>query len=318
MKRIVCIDGDIVAYRCAAANESRSIKVTHKVTNQTTDHAHRTAFKEHIKGLFSADEFDIEDVQKAGDIEFALNAMKTTINALCNSCEADEYEIYLSGKTNFRDNLPLPSKYKSNRAETIRPLQLKECREYLTDHHNAYLSDGQEADDDLAQRAYEGPKQGTVNIVATQDKDANGCEGWLYNWAKMDKPILIKGLGEIHLDDKKELRGVGRLWFYAQWIKGDAVDCFKPCEISGKKFGDVGCFKLLGHCKTDKECVEAVYKQYLTWYPGVVEYNDWTGKAQVTDAIGLMDMYAACCHMRRFPGDVFDTKALLTKLQIAF
>lgn len=316
MKRIACIDGDVVAYRCAAANERRSIKATHKTTGQVSEHAHRTGFKEHIKGLFEPDEFIIEDQQHPEDLKFAFHAMKTTIEGLCKTCEADEYEVYITGKGNFRDDLPLPTKYKSNRSDTIRPVQLKECRDYLAKHHNAVYSIDQEPDDDLAQRAYEGFKQGTINIVCTIDKDAYGVESYLYNWTKMNAPVRVKGLGEIYLDDKKELRGQGRKWFYAQWVKGDSVDCFKPSEISGKKWGDVACFKLLGECKTDKECVEAVYKQYKTWYPSVVEYTDWTGKKQVTDAIGLMDMYAACCHMRRFPGDVFDTKKLLTNLKI--
>lgn len=315
-KRVACIDGDIVAFRCAAANESRSIKVTHKVTQQVTEHAHRTAFKEHIKGLFEVDEFEIEDVQRAEDIKFAFHAMKTTIEGLCKTCDADEYEVCLSGATNFRDDLPLPTKYKSNRTDNIRPLQLKECREYLIKHHEASVSQGQEADDDLAARAYAGLKQGVVNIVVTQDKDANGVEGWLYNWAKMDKPILIKGLGEIHLDDKKELRGIGRKWFYAQWVKGDSIDCFKPSELSGKKFGDVACFKLLGECKTDKECVEAVYKQYKAWYPEPVTYTAWDGTEHTKDVIEIMDMYAACSHMRRFEGDVFSTKKVMDKLKV--
>lgn len=317
-KRIALIDGDVIAYRAAAANETRSIRVTHKVTGQVTEHAHRTGFKEHIKGLFEVDEFDIEDVQTAEDLKFALHAVKTTIEGLCATCEADEYEVFLSGKTNFRDDLPLPSKYKGSREDNIRPLQLKECRDYLVKHHEATHAVDCEADDVLAQRAYECLKSGDVGIVCTIDKDAYGVESWLYNWTKMDKPVRVTGLGSIELDDKKVLRGIGRKWFYAQWVKGDSVDCFKPSELSGKKFGDVACLKLLGGCKTDKECVEAVYKQYKTWYPGVVKYTCWEGKQHTTDAIGLMDLYAACAHMKRFQLDVFNTKKLLDKLGIVY
>jgi hypothetical protein len=316
MKRIACIDGDVVAYRCAAANERRSIKATHKTTGQVSEHPHRTGFKEHIRGLFEVDEFTIEDQQHPEDLKFAFHAMKTTIEGLCASCEADEYEIYMSGPTNFRDALPLPTKYKSSRTDTIRPVQLKECRDYLMKHHDAKTAIDQEADDDLAQRAYEGFKENTINIICTIDKDAYGVESYLYNWTKMNAPIRVKGLGEIFLDDKKELRGQGRKWFYAQWAKGDSVDCFKPSELSGKKFGDTGCFKLLGECKTDKECVEAVYKQYKTWYPTPITYKAWDSTEHTKTVIEIMDMYAACAHMRRFDGDVFDTAKLLAKLGI--
>lgn len=316
-KRIAVIDGDIVAYRCAAANETRSIKATHKVTGQIITCPHRTALKAQIAGVFEVAEFDIEDVQTPDDISFAYNAIKTTINALVKSCEADDFEIYISGNTNFRDDLPLPSKYKGSRDGLIRPLQLKLCKDYILRKQRGDVVEGEEADDKIAARQWEGMRSDTeLTIACTQDKDANGSEGWLYNWAKMDAPVLIRGLGEVHLDDKKELRGTGRKWFYAQWVKGDTVDCFKPCELSGKKFGDVGCYSLLKDCKTDKECVEAVYKQYLKWYPKPITYKAWDGSEHTKDAIQLMDLYAACAHMRRFEGDVFNTWKLLETLGI--
>jgi hypothetical protein len=316
-KRILLADGDIIAFRCAAANESRSIKVTHKVTGQVTEHAHRTAFKEHIKDKFDIDEFDIEDVREAEKISFAYNAINTTIEALKKSCECDEVEVYLSGKTNFRDSLPLPTKYKSGRENLDKPVQLGECREYLKKKYKCFIADNKEADDDLTIRSYELRKQGNVGIVASIDKDAYGTDIWLYNWTKMDKPIRIQGLGFLELDEKKVLRGQGRLWYYAQWVKGDPVDCFKPCEISGKKFGDVGCYNLLADCKTDKEAVEAVYKQYKTWYPKEpIVYSDWQGIEQSKSLIELMDVYAACSHMKRSEDDVFSTEKLLNNLGI--
>jgi hypothetical protein len=315
MKTICILDGDIIAYRCAACNESRSIKVTHKVTGQVTSHAHRTAFKAHILGAFELDEFDIEDVQTAEDLKFAFHAMKTTIEALCSTCFADSYEVYISGKDNFRDNLPLPSRYKGKRSGTLKPLQLKECRDYLVKHHKAISCHGSEADDRLAQRCYEGLRDGVKTIACTIDGDQNGVEGWAYNWTKMKEPLRVKGLGEIELV-KSDFDGHGRKFFYAQWVLGDATDCFKPSEISGKKFGVVAMHKLLGHLTTDKECVEAVYKQYLAWYPAPVTYTAWDGTEHTKSAIDLMDLYAACAHMKRFEGDVFDTRKLLTTLGI--
>lgn len=316
-KRILLADGDIIAFRCAAANESRSIKVTHKVTGQVTEHAHRTAFKEHIKDKFAIEEFDIEDVRTAEDISHAYHAINTTIEALKKSCECSEVEVYLSGKTNFRDNLPLPSKYKGLRDGLDKPVQLKECREYLKKKYNCFIADNKEADDDLTIRCHELRKQGHIGIVASIDKDADGTDIWLYNWTKMDKPVRIKGLGYLELDDKKVLRGQGRLWYYAQWVKGDTVDCFKPCEVSGKKFGDVGCYNLLKDCKTDKEAVQAVYNQYKTWYPTEpIVYKDWQGNEQAMTRIEFMNLYASCAHMLRWEGDKFDTKALLERLQI--
>jgi len=318
-KRIILVDGDIVSFRAAAANETRSIKVTHKLTGQTTEHAHRTAFKEHIKNKFDIEEFDIEDVRTAEDLKYAIHAVNTTIESLKKSCNADEVEVHLSGDSNFRDRLHLPSKYKGLRQNLDKPVQLPECRKHLLDKYEAIRAVDEEADDTLIKRAFELRKQGDIGIVCSIDKDAYGSDIWLYNWTKMTEPLRIKGLGFLELDEKRVIRGQGRKWFYAQWCKGDSVDCFKPSEISGKKFGDVSCYNLLKDCTTDKECVEAVYNQYKVWYPvEKIEYTDWGGNKQSKTLFELMDMYAACAHMKRFEDDVFNTKALLDKLKISY
>lgn len=312
MKTVCVIDGDVLAYRAAAANEERSIKAVHNGSGEALEYKHRTAFKE---AGHSTEDFTIEDVQRPDEIAFALHSMKVTIKTLCDVCETEDYEIFLSGESNFREDLPLPTRYKSSREGLQRPVQLAECRDYLIKHHNAVRAVGCEADDMLAHRAYEGLKSNTRLIQSTIDKDANGVEGWLYNWLKMPKPILVKGLGSLTLE-KGKLSGLGRKWLFAQWVLGDITDCYKPSEIAGVKFGDAGVFKLLGNCKTDQECVQAVYNKFKEWYPDVVEYVDWTGKEQRTDVIGIMQMYADCCFMRRFPGDFLDVPKLLDKLKI--
>lgn len=317
MKTVLIIDGDILAFRCAAANESRSIRVTHKVTGQQTEHAHRTAFKEHIRGSFEPEEFDVEDVQTCEDIANAFHAINTCIRAWMESCKADAYEVYISGEGNFRDSLPLPTKYKSNRSG-IKPLQLKDCRDYLVKKHKAKIVHGREVDDILAQRCYEGLKQKVKTVAVTIDGDQNGVAGWMYNWTKMREPKLVQGIGEIELvKDNKDFDGYGRKFFYAQWVYGDPqTDCFRPAELAKKKFGVVAMYNLLKDCKTDKECVESVYNQYRQWYPKPVTYKAWNGTEHTKDVIQIMDMYAACAHMMRWEDDVFDTKKLLSKLEI--
>ncbi len=316
-KTISIIDGDILAFRCSAANETRSIKATHKTTGQEIICPHRTSLKEQIKDSFSIEEFDIVDVQTPEDISHAFHAINTTIEALKKSCKADEVEIYLSGVDNFRDKLPLPTKYKSGRSST-KPLQLKECRDYLELKKKAEVVNGREVDDKLAQRCAEGLAQGIKTIACTIDGDQNGVAGWMYNWTKQSEPFLVKGFGEIRLvKDNKDFDGYGRVFYYAQWVLGDAIDAFKPCEIAGKKFGVVSMYNLLKDCKTDKEAVEAVYKQYKTWYPKEpIVYTDWQGIEQSKSLIEIMDLYASCAHMLRSEDDVFSTEKLLNNLGI--
>ena len=114
-KTIAILDCDIIAYRCSAANETRSIKATHKTTGQEIICPHRTALKEQIRDVFTIDDFNVEDVQTAEKISHAFHAMNTTIEALQASCKADSIELYISGKDNFRDSLELPSAYKGKR-----------------------------------------------------------------------------------------------------------------------------------------------------------------------------------------------------------
>lgn len=320
MKTILIIDADILAFRCAAANETRSIRVTHKITGQQTEHAHRTAFREHIKGVFEEDEFTVEDVQTCEDLSHAYHAINTCIEAWMKSCNADAYEVYISGDNNFRDNLPLPTKYKSSRSGSIKPLQLKDCREYLVKKHGAKVIHGQEVDDWLARRCYEGLKQKVKTIAVTIDGDQNGVAGWMYNWTKMNEPKLVNGFGHIELvKDNKDFDGYGRKFFYAQWLYGDwQTDCFKPAELSKKKFGVVAMYNILKDCNDDKSAVQAVYDTYKKWYPQPVTYTAWDGTEHTKNVIEIMDMYAACAHMKRFDGDVFDTKKLLDKLGIAY
>ena len=316
MKRIAIIDCDLVSYRSAAANERRSIKVTHIVTGQVTEHAHRTAFKEHIRDIFDIAEFTIEDLQHAEELRFALHSMNTTISSLVESCNADTYELYISGKDNFRDSLPLPSKYKGKRTG-IRPVQLKECREHLINKKGAIVVNGREVDDMLAQRCYEGVRDGVQTIAVTIDGDQQGVEGYMFNWLKMKEPKLVRGLGEIHLvKENRDFDGFGRKFFYAQWVLGDSTDCFKPSEIANKKFGVMAMYKLLANCKTDKECVEAIYGQYKAWYGEGVTYTAWDGVEHTKSCVEIMDIYAACCHMKRYEDDVFSTSKLLKALRI--
>ena len=316
-KTIAILDCDIIAYRCSAANETRSIKATHKTTGQEIICPHRTALKEQIRDVFTIDEFNVEDVQTAEKISHAFHAMNTTIEALQASCKADTIELYISGKDNFRDSLELPSAYKGKRTG-IKPLQLSECREYLVNKRGAIVVNGREVDDILAQRCYEGLQQGIKTVACTIDGDQQGVAGWYYNWTKMREPFLVKGFGEISLiKDNRDFDGHGRKFFYAQWVLGDSVDCFKPCEISGKKFGVVAMYNLLKDCNTDKECVQAIYNQYRKWYPEpITAYIDWQGIERNKTVVEIMDMYAACAHMKRFEDDVFDTQKLLDKLKI--
>jgi hypothetical protein len=315
-KSICVIDGDLLAFKSAAANETRSVEVTHVPTGRIKVFKHRTEFKETIDlEKFPLTAFVINDRQEAADLSYALHTVKKMIEGICKTCKTDQYEIYLSGADNFRDTLPLPSKYKGNRDGLMRPLQLTEVKDYLINVHKAEVVTG-EADDKISIRQYDGVKSKTKIIGCSTDKDSLGTDGWIYNWDTMEKPMLVKGLGGLHIDEKGKVRGHGSKWKYLQWIVGDTIDGLNPCELAKVKFGEKSGYKALVDLQTEKECWQAVHDLYLKWYPESVEYIDQNGAKCCADYLDLAQVYWDGVHMLRWEGDKVNVREVMQKMGV--
>jgi hypothetical protein len=313
---IAVIDGDLLAFKASAANETRSIEVTHVPTGRIKVFKHRTEFKETIDlEKFPLTAFVINDRQAAADLSYALHTVKKMIEGICKTCKTDQYEIYLSGADNFRDTLPLPSKYKGNRDGLTRPLQLTEVKDYLINVHKAEVVIG-EADDKISIRQYDGVKSKTKIIGCSTDKDSLGTDGWIYNWDSMDKPMLVKGLGELHIDEKGKVRGHGSKWKYLQWVVGDTIDGLNPCELAKVKFGEKSGYKALVGLQTEQECWQVVHDLYLKWYPESVEYIDQNGAKCCADYLDIAQVYWDGIHMLRWEGDKVNIREVMQKMKI--
>lgn len=316
----LAIDGDLLAFKATAVNEERSVKARHKETGEERLLDLRTTLKKEV-GKEAYKDWEFEDVQTPKNFKFSCNTAEDLIAKWVGFANADTYEIVLTGKDNFRDNLPLPRKYKANRENAIRPLHVKKMKQWLIDKHNATVVDGVECDDRLAELAYLGYKNKEKIIQTTIDKDAYGCEGWILHMDCIEHPKLISGFGKLTLIDKgktKELKGYGKIWMLVQSVLGDDSDGYKPCELAGVKWGDVACYNLLKDCKTYKEAFQAVYNQYREWYPSPVTYTAWDGKEYTKSALEIWQMYFDCARMRRWENDVVDLRDVLTKLEIDY
>lgn len=301
---IAALDMDMVCFRVAAAAEERSILAIHKTSGNELEMDNRTALKEFLSATGGDyNEYEIKDVQKAEMSSTALASVKNTANAMKRAAGAKKAELYIGGKDNFRDQLLLPKQYKANRADALRPLLLAEAREYAIKHLGAIVIDGMEADDMLAVRAWDGAKSKKRIIAVTNDKDQMGCTGWMFNPDKMEKPFFIAGLGKLYKDAKGKIRGFGRKWLYYQMIFGDPVDHYKPCELSGNKFGEVGAFNLLNKCTTDAECLQAVWDLYASWHPEGAKYTAWNGTEMNLSTLEYIQLYFDVARMRRWEGD---------------
>ena len=88
--------------------------------------------------------------------------------------DTEEHELFLTGKANFRNDIAVTAPYKGNRKDVKKPVHLPLLREYLQTAWGASVSDGQEADDDIAIRATE---LGDESIIVSIDKDfINKCK----------------------------------------------------------------------------------------------------------------------------------------------
>lgn len=320
---IVVLDGDEIAFQIAAACEQRGILVTNTTNESQTAFKTRTQMKEFLAGLEVPDgHYLVEDTQVAEDKRNAFATVKAKLQNYRDKFQTNNIEIYLSGEGNFRESLPLPYKYKSNRHDMIRPLLLDDVREYLIKYQGGVVVQGDEADALLAQRAYEGYKTGKRIISSSVDKDLRQASGIIHN-PNSDEVLEVDGFGDIYLDEKGKLRGHGRKWLYSQVCLGDKVDGFDPRDIAevvhGKRprYGEKQLFKDLSPATTDKEALVVLANLYKSWFgESTFTYTAWNGEQITTDWIGAMQMIWDAAYMRRWEGDKPQVKEIMKKLGV--
>jgi hypothetical protein len=155
--------------------------------------------------------------------------------------DCEGHELFLTGKANYRNEIAVTAPYKGNRKDVKKPKHLPLLREYLQTAWGATVSDGQEADDDIAIRATE---LGDEAIIVSIDKDFMQVPTWHYNFVKKVKKYVTPEEG---------LR-----FFYKQILTGDNADNIKGLHL----VGEVRATKMLADAKTEQElyqcCVEAM------------------------------------------------------------
>lgn len=310
---ILIVDGDSVAFRAAAVCEARTVNVTHLPTGKSKVFKTRTEFKNMLTEkhgcLDNLNDYSFEDVQKAEPVANALQAAKSIMTKIFTAIEPDDMIVYIGGKDNFREKLPLPSKYKGNRSNMLRPILLDEVKGYITRKYKAKSPIGIEADDAISIRGYEELAKGNTVIIGSQDKDTFQSEGLkMFDYTK-EKPFIfdIPEIGSLTVKGA-ECKGAGLKFFAYQLLCGDNTDNYKPTEICKARFGATGAFKLIQPLESSAEILEAVVQKYKEWYPDVVTYNTWDGKEITTNWEGILDLYFQCAYMKRSKNDPSDWK----------
>lgn len=172
---------------------------------------------------------------------YALARMREFIEDMLLFNGFGDYELFLTGGGNYRNEVAVTAEYKGNR-KAGKPVHYKALRQYLLDKWNAKLIEGQEADDEIGIRAYSMDVE--EYTICTIDKDLDMIRGQHYNFVK-----------DIFYDITEEEAIFN---FYKQILTGDKVDNIKGI----KGIGDVKAKRILEKCTNEKEMYLAVLEAY--------------------------------------------------------
>ena len=172
----------------------------------------------------------------------AIKTMATFLeDVLMSQLDLNNWEVFLTGKGNFRNEIAVTVPYKGNRKDVEKPAHLEILRNYLVTAWSAVISEGEEADDLISIRA---TQLGDESIIVSLDKDFDQVQGWHYNFVKQKKYYVSAEEGQ--------------RFFYKQILMGDKAD-----NIVGiKGVGPVKAEKMLAKATTEKDlyavCLEAL------------------------------------------------------------
>lgn len=333
------IDYDPIIYAAASVGEERYVKVLHKPTGLVKEFSNKTTFfgrgKKRDGGWlgdlnaerardnrkpFHVDEFEIEECQRVVEpIKNVLYTTKTMVGKFVEQAGAKSYLGYIGGRTPLkRWEQSTLLEYKGNRKDLMKPILKDEVTEYLIRYHNAILvSDDLEADDWCIIRCLEETKRGNKGIVITSDKDVLGNPVLSFNPNRPDEGVRDGNqFGELFLDKKREVRGIGRMFKYFQVAYGDPVDNYKANAQSDVKWGAMSAYNALKDCKSDKEAFEALWGVYNTLYPEPKEITTWRGDKIEIDALHCLQEMWDMAHMLRHVDDKVDVSKVLQKFEI--
>ncbi len=135
----------------------------------------------------------------------ALARVDELMQRIIHETNSEFYYPFLTGSDNFR--YKYYPEYKANRKDSVKPVYLEACREYLVTQWKAQVSEGCEADDLMAIEQTKNPDE---TIICTIDKDLLQVPGRHYNFVKQEFMTITPKEGLFN--------------FYWQFIMGDRSD----------------------------------------------------------------------------------------------
>ena len=250
------IDGDIVAYRAAAVTDGRMYTL-----KGDPDQAWK--YKADIMTHCVDRGIDVSLIELSFFPEPVVNATKIVqqimsgiVFQLKTRFPNTELVVYLTGSTNFRDQIN--PQYKGNRKDLRRPANLKACKKFLVDNYAAEEEHLLEADDMMTILATE---LGSGNcVICSVDKDLKQQEGLHYNF--VDDELTEVSYAE------------GRRLLWQQVISGDSTDNIHSPRGLGKVAG-VNCYKNVDmDTATDESLFELATMCYSAKMKKTLDHSD--------------------------------------------
>jgi 5'-3' exonuclease len=208
------------------------------------------------------------------------------LKAIMHNCKSNRYIGVLDGKKNFRKEIDTTYKANRSKANILESMPyFYKIKELLIEKYNFILVENVEADDlvsiianTLSSKDLTLEINGEVytrvthnNIITTIDKDLLQLNGLLYNTKKHSLLEINDENSCIELNDKRELKGQGYKFFYAQMLMGDTADNIKGIN----KVGGVKTYNILKECNTREDCHNTVLNEYKKEYNEdyITEFN---------------------------------------------
>lgn len=284
------VDTDFILHAVACAGEKRYVDVIHKASGRKLRVDNKTQFYgswqrkdggilaeiNRAKGKnWTWEDFEYIDVQEPEPLENVLHSAKVMFESVVKRAGCSKYKAFIGdGKPTFRNELATILEYKGNRKDLISPIYKDEVRDYLVRKFKVVTVSGIEADDACIIEAFKKKD----HVVIAVDKDTGGnAVNWFNPNHEEDGVVNCDQFGKLWLNNKNEVRGIGRLFFYYQCAYGDDVDNYRANSASDKRWGSKSAYKALVGCQNDKEALEALVGVYKSLYPEPKMITGWRG-----------------------------------------
>jgi hypothetical protein len=223
----VHFDGDLLVYRAGFAAEKAHYDVSYE-DDDGEDVVKEIQYKRDAEAWMEENAhlgpFTIEQKREPEPVANALYNVKSLIGTALDRLGVGRRSltVYLSGPSNFREQIATILPYKGNRDPAHKPVHGPAIKEYIRDRYPTVTSEGEEADDVVGYSHYRDwvrDPEGT--IIVSVDKDLDMIPGYHYDFTK-DKAY--------HVDEDQ-----AAWYFWRQLLTGDSTDNIPGIKGLGNK-----------------------------------------------------------------------------------